>query len=152
MNFHVPRREAISPSRSSSPRPERMSRITTWCDVIAIRRPSGSIAASVELPHAIGARVSGVGLGWGLGLDCAVGEGCGGVRLDCTQDARFVEPPRSYVEMIMKANRPALGAQLGRADGPEAAAHWTSVMSKVRSSPGGLALDCERSVYFQVPG
>jgi hypothetical protein len=57
--------------------------------------------------------------------------------------------------MIMNAKSPALGEQTGRAEGfvPVAGeAQGMSVTSKVRSSPGGVALACERSLYFQVPG
>ena len=71
------------------------------------------------------------------------------------QVVRFDESPRSYVEMIMNANRPAPGEQIGRADALLPAggdAHGMSVTSKVRSSPGGVVLACARSVYLQVPG
>ena len=71
------------------------------------------------------------------------------------QAARFEELPRSYVEMIMNANRPAPGEQIGRT-GPVLPAggdaHGMSVTSKVRSSPGGVVLACARSVYLHVPG
>ena len=81
--------------------------------------------------------------------------GCTGFRLAWTQLVGFEESPRSYVEMIMNANSPALGEQMGRADALLPAggdAHGMSVTSNVRSSPGGVELAWARSVYLQVPG
>jgi hypothetical protein len=54
--------------------------------------------------------------------------------------------------MIMNAKSPASGEQTGLADAPVGLVHGMSVMSKVRSSPGGLVLPWDRSSYFHVPG
>jgi len=54
--------------------------------------------------------------------------------------------------MIMNANKPASGEQTGLAEAPVGLVHGMSVMSKVRSRPGGLWLPCDLSWYFQVPG
>jgi hypothetical protein len=54
--------------------------------------------------------------------------------------------------MIMNANSPASGEQTGLADAPVGLVHGMSVMSNVRSSPGGLVLPWDLSWYFQVPG
>src|SRR3989442_8399212 len=54
--------------------------------------------------------------------------------------------------MIMNANRPAFGEQLGRTLALAGDAQGMSVMSNVRSSPGGLALAWDRSMYLQVAG
>ena len=93
-------------------------------------------------------------MGGGVGVGCGVAVGWG-TRFACTHDARFEEPPLSYVEMIMNANSPAFGEQTGRAEALLPAggdAHGMSVTSNVRSSPGGVTLACARSVYRQVPG
>jgi hypothetical protein len=74
--------------------------ITTWCGVSAMRRPSGSRAASTALPHEIGARVAGDGEGDGEAEGDGdvdgelVGEGDGGVRFAAIQLARSPEAPR----------------------------------------------------------
>src|SRR5258708_21194073 len=54
--------------------------------------------------------------------------------------------------MIMNANSPASGEQTGLADAPVGLVQGMSVMSNVRSRPGGLVLPWDRSWYFQVPG
>src|SRR5580700_11610462 len=108
--------------------------ITTWCCVSAIRRPSASLAASTESPHEI---VSLAGTT---------------ARFACSQEARSAELPRSYVEMIMNAKSPASGEQTGLAEAPVGLVQGMSVMSNVRSRPGGLVLPWDLSWYFQVPG
>src|SRR5438445_3994085 len=117
-----------------------MSRITTWCAVSAIRRPSIILAASVELPHVMGCSTG--------------GEGGGEAVLAWSHDASESELPRSYVEMIMNANSPAFGEHIGRAEAVPGGglAQGMSVMSKVRSRPGGLVLAWGRSLYFQDAG
>jgi hypothetical protein len=88
-------------------------------------------------------------------MGCSTGgEGGGEAVLAWSQDARELEVPRSYVEMIMNANSPAFGEQMGRAEAVPGGglAHGMSVTSKVRSRPGGFVLFCCRSTYFQVAG
>src|SRR5213594_4194300 len=103
--------------------------MTTWCGVSAMRRPSGNLPACVALPQTIGSTVG------------------AGLMYLASHDAMSVASPGSYVEMIMKANSPASREQLGRALGvvpgaDDAATQGMSVMSKVRSRPGGVMLVC----------
>src|SRR2546423_180640 len=137
-NFQVSRRGAIAASRSRFPAPERSSSTTTWVDVSAIRRPLDSFIASLALPHEMG----------------SPGEGAG-VMLPWIQPERLVLLPRSYVYPTIRPNRPALVAQTGLGVWPAGAdgvVQGTSVMSKTRSSSGGLTTDCARRLYFQVAG
>src|ERR1700737_4245702 len=100
-----------------------------------MRRPSLSFAASTALLHLNASEVGTV------------------FMFACSQAARLAEVPRSKVEMIMKPKRPPSGSHDGFASEPDGTTvHGMSVISKVRSSPGGFARLCERSTYRQVPG
>src|ERR1700687_6088336 len=121
-----------------------------------MRLPSAICAASVAFPHWIGGRDGcGVGDGLGDGADDAVGDGlgAGGLRLVWIQEARLGESPRSYVGMIMKGKRPPSGGAgtpgAGFEHGSSATLDAQTVMLRVRSRPGGLALACARSLYLQ---
>src|SRR5947208_1674360 len=116
----------MAASRSSGP--GRSSMITTWCGVSATRRPSASFTAWHE---------------FSLAVDSLAG---GFVILPWIQDGRSVALPRWEVEMIMKAKEPALGEHLGAVPPGPGLEQAKSVMSKVRSSPGGLWLAWERSM------
>src|SRR3977135_3525440 len=63
-------------------------------------RPSASFTASSESPHA---------MLWPSGVPG---------RLASTHEPRLEKPPRSYVEMIMKAKSPAHGLAGGRGEAP----------------------------------
>ena len=127
------------------PVPERSSRITTWSGVSAILRPSGSLAASTALPHLIvWPRVE------TLAADATL--------LSADHEDRLDAPPRSKVETIMKANKPASPEHTARGvacpGAAEATVHGTSVMSNVTSSSlgSGLWLLWARIRYCQVDG